>query len=719
MFPTTPVMQNSSEVEIRNTPKSPPQLTNLFSSIMAELLISVFKPPTLFINLKKAMFCSSEEEVESLLVSGRMVKATYGRKLEYRLVGFEKSKNLESAFPFANFKNYKEYFEKRYGVVIKNLNQKLVIGVPINNSDCSTTLLVPELLIDLGTMICAKSIENSKPKICVSEEGLAHSSKKLQNLLKDAQAQYEEYYGGLSDNELPPIGNLLLTTPFIQMGKISFHPDEYFAQKLPFRQFELTGMADWVLVIGDSSEVTTPEVRDSKIKEILTSFEKVSNSIKVSYEAPKKIVTVDSFKSGEEVISKIEEQLGSFKPKIILFLFDFVDSGKIYRKCKTHFGAAGVPTQFWATSQKLTSNFSVYMSLLTQMLAKMGRSAWTVENPLEPLNREVTCVLGVNAFWDEGSLIVSICGTGGSKFHQTYSNFTRLSAEKVSKMKNELLSKKAASETSNEASKFVINQKNWKEFLEAKVLSELMVKDGENFGGEIKFPEQFVVFLSGNAGILEIIPTNNKDRKNRDFSDSKNTLSPKASFEEKPSQDVSGKEESPNESPKKDDSPSSPKISSSSSSSLRAEHPLSDPIRFLKSLLRSKKPYSPLLTFISVSRTFDAEFSRMTTYKHQNFNFGSALMPPHIEKANFDFYIITKSIDNKGMVPIHYIVRPNETEMQIEIVYLAFALMFTYLNTRGITQLDGLTLNAIKQRYMAHNLDKPVAENLHSTPYYL
>lgn len=715
MFPTTPVIQHSSEVEVRSTPKSPPQLPNLFSSLMSELLISVFKPPTLFINLKKAMPFASEEEVESGLVSGRMVKATYGRRLEYRLVGFERSKNLESAFPFSNFKDYKEYFEKRYGVVIKNLNQKLVVGVPINSSDCSTTLLVPELLIDLGSMICTKSIDNSKPKICVSEEGLAHSSKKLQNLLKDAQAQYEEYYGGLSDNELPPIGNLLLTTPFIQMGKISFHPDEYLAQKLPFRQLELTGMVDWVLAIGDSSEVTTAEARDSKVKEILTSFEKVSNSMKVSFEAPKKIVTVDSFRSGEEVISKIEKQLGDFKPKIILFLFDFVDSGKIYRKCKTHFGAAGVPTQFWATSQKLTSNFSVYMSLLTQMLAKMGRSAWTVENPLEPLNREVTCVLGVNAFWDEGSLIVSICGTGGSKFHQTYSNFTRLCADKVSKMKNELLSKRSDAETS----KFAINHKNWKEFLEARVLSELMVKAGENFGGEQKFPEQFVVFLSGNAGILEIIPTDSKDRKHQDFSDSKNTLSPKASFEEKPSLDVSGKEDSPKESPKKDESPSSPKVSSSSSSSLRAEHPLSDPIRFLKSLLRSKKSYSPLLTFISVSRTFDAEFSKMTSYRHQNFNFGSALMPPHFEKANFDFYIITKSIDGKGIVPIHYIVRPNETEMQIEIVYLAFALMFTYLNTRGITQLDGLTLNAIKQRYMAHNLDKPIAETLHSTPYYL
>lgn len=351
------------------------------------------------------------------VVNNRSFMTTYGNQ---KLVIIDKpdlTKNPLSAFPNPAYKNYKDYFERRYNITIKDDEQFLLVKNTVRKeydeagnvkSVPETTHYVPELLKAEG--IPDQLRKNFKFMQNISSRAILPPAVRFQKT-KDMVATINSDKNKAVDFHLEKDQNKVsgyrLDPPRILSDSgAGFVPNN---DRLRINRLaEKRDFLNWVLIYDAPSE--------AYLKCVLHNLGKVAGMYKFGLKDPRTKLVVTERSKLDDVMSKVMK--GAEKPDFVLIFTNRRTCGALYKELKRRFNTEGVLTQFFSSfnPNKDEDNIAKYANIVNQIQAKLGSNLWLVENDLVD-----TLVLGADVYHSRGNKsVASLVGQFGKNLRHTY-----------------------------------------------------------------------------------------------------------------------------------------------------------------------------------------------------------------------------------------------------------------------------------------------------------
>ena len=359
----------------------------------------------------------------------------YGNNRKRTISGVDFTKTPMSPFPDKQFKNFKEYFEKRYKKNISCKDQFLleselktfVIKEGKKIRQIETIYLIPELLRPTGL-----KDDQRKSRQVMKEVGYVtivnpeKRKKQIEDMMKKVFKKNNETLSFQVDLNSNKVIGYKINLPRIMTGKGGFNLK---TDRLNINNLEKKkNLKNWI-IIYDEKMHNHLETLKNNLKQCAKRFD-----IKISNPLEKILPSAKYYKSkkfAKEFIKEFhkEELSKAKKPQIIFFFISPFTSERLYNPVKLFYQKKGIPTQFYISHQPQDSkNLSKFTNLLLQMNCKLGGNLWSIQNEVKDtllMGVEMSKLkVGVNNFRS----IVSLVSQAGNNFKDmmNYSNSRKI-----------------------------------------------------------------------------------------------------------------------------------------------------------------------------------------------------------------------------------------------------------------------------------------------------
>ena len=356
-------------------------------------------------------FMSKGATIDSLVdshIRGRSFITLYGNQKILRMDGLsEKALEATAPFPDKNYKDYIDYFTRKYHLEGLDVNQPLISRIvheKVLDKKTGETkevqtehLFLPELLqpvgltdqlranframkqISMHTIIDPKSRFESIGKLI----GRVNSLKEKPFDIKVQQASSE-----VPAFKLPP--------PRIISGNNA--SQQPIGSRINLNSLAESKILDnWVIIHDPPSS--------ENISMITENFKKAGKKFGVHVIDPLYIFKVEKRMKVEEMWNNILKKCPKTKPPTtVLLVLTRKNANLIYKEAKRYFNSVGVFSQFFVSfdAAKDQNGLTKYSNLLLQMIAKTGKKLWKLE-----FNHEGVMILGADVFHARGSKSVA------------------------------------------------------------------------------------------------------------------------------------------------------------------------------------------------------------------------------------------------------------------------------------------------------------------------
>ena len=391
---------------------------------------------------EKKNFRSNDKKEILRFFIGLNCMCDYGNNHKRTISGVDFKLTPMSPFPDKKFKNYKEYFEKRYKKKIRYPNQFLlefelktyVIKESKKIRQVETIHLIPELLRPTGLRDDQRT--NRQVMKEIGNVTIIHPEKRknqIESMIKKVFKKNNERLSFEVDLNSNKIIGYKINLPRIITGKgaSNLKNDRLNVISLENKK----NLRDWIIIYDEkmSHHLETLkrnliicakrfDIKISKPDEILLPPSKYYQNKKYAKEF------IKDFHSEEVTEFK--------KPQIIFYFISRFTSKKLYDPAKLFYQKKGIPTQFYVShTPQDAKKLSKFTNILLQINCKLGGILWSVQNELKD-----TLLIGVEMskirIGDKFRSIVSLVSQAGNNFADL-SNYSK--SRKIEDIKKSFL----------------------------------------------------------------------------------------------------------------------------------------------------------------------------------------------------------------------------------------------------------------------------------------
>ena len=390
--------------------------------LLSDLSFKIIRTENVWEYFKKEGIKNNDKKNILRFFDGLICMGDYGNNRKWKISGVDFKKTPLSPFPDKQFKNFKEYFEKRYKKKIKYSEQFLLTSelktYVIKNKkrvpQIDIIYLIPELLRPTGL-----KEKQRKDRRVMKEVGYVtiinpeKRIKKIEDMIRNVFKKKNDRLSFEVDLNSNKIIGYKMNLPKIVTGKGVFgiKNDRINVSNLEKKK----KLASWIIIYDE---------RMAKHLETLkNNLKKCSNRFDIKISKPKEIILPGSKyynnkKFAKEFLKDFhKEELTEFKkPQIIFYFISTRTAAFLYNPVKLFYQKKGIPTQFYVShTPKDTNNLSKFTNLLLQINCKLGGRLWSIENEVKD------CLLmGVEMskikIGDNKRSIVSLVSQAGNNF---------------------------------------------------------------------------------------------------------------------------------------------------------------------------------------------------------------------------------------------------------------------------------------------------------------
>lgn len=429
-------------------------------------------------NVRITRYYNLWEETEFLLDQGKRIdqileENVYGKSFillhaNHRIVrvnSVDRKMKITDAFPNKNFKNYIEYFEKKYKYRLKDKNQFFCVVIekqyninknktknPIKRSKNGKEYIeqenyYPSELLratgildsqknDRSTMQSFAKYTKLKPdqrmeRIEEFIEKFNNVDPKSKSRTKDRVIDFGPHVQLKICQETNEVDGIVLDFPAIESGSGKMKPnpkngnynmrDKIYSKNVKMNNYAL---------VFDSYQ-------KKNVGKVIDGLKKCSKSYGISVSHPSVEFQIDSRNvDPAELLKKIKKK----NKNIEIVLFVVGSRNNIYAPIKNYFAKMKMPTQFFTNLGRI--NLSVYSKVLLQKAAKIGKKLWKVENAFENKN-EYNCLIGVYIIQSKKGMLVSLSASVNKNI-TTFCSVVDEVSKSTKKGTRELISEKIA-----------------------------------------------------------------------------------------------------------------------------------------------------------------------------------------------------------------------------------------------------------------------------------
>lgn len=384
---------------------------------------------------RKAMGLRDEEIMENYIV-GRSVWTMYGSQKSYKIDKVLTNKGIDSPFPNPDYKSYKDYFQKRYKVTLKDPNQWLLVHIQkIKVKDHK------------GKVVEEQQQEHVFPSELVSSTGIPEEERSNYQVMKafaeltciPPDQRFNEFQklidslnkssGKSIDNtkadplglKIDPKANQLEGT-YLNKPKIMSAPNKGTVpqkDRIDVKNiYSQEPLLNWTVVYDKFSDRNL----DTVIGNLISSCGRFG----IKVDDPYTYLLPQSGRA-EDLDAVMKKSKGYQKPSIIFFVIGKRGANRIYKNMKSYFTEQGIPLQFFVSfnpKKDMMAN-SKYSNLVLQMINKMGSNLWVIDRTME--GGLVVGAMTANA--SKGRTSVTMAGLFGPNFSKNYFSVKMLSTQ--------------------------------------------------------------------------------------------------------------------------------------------------------------------------------------------------------------------------------------------------------------------------------------------------
>lgn len=344
-----------------------------------------------------------------------------------KIAGVDPSKTLRSPSPVEGFKTMKEYFEHKFGVILRESNQfvcfsefkkRVVVQGDANKRDTviERTYFPSEILYALGLKDSQKKDFHLMKQ--VAEHTKMTPEKKMRAII-DCSKLFKSICTGIglgcSKIEQTPVDSKVLTAPDYTVRKrtnkskngLIFFNEEIYSEEAQLK--------DWAILYecGDA-------YLDDFYLKMLDSMEKMGVKVEEPYFYPMpNRAKLNDFK---DALDEVKEK----GYKFVLLLINKQTGDTLYKKIKEFSDLdAQILTQVSIVNDKVFSKRGYFDKINFQICSKLGYPLWIIERPPGLDSKSpMTMIMGADVYHSKGNESVSaVIGT----LNQHYSKYVSLS----------------------------------------------------------------------------------------------------------------------------------------------------------------------------------------------------------------------------------------------------------------------------------------------------
>jgi len=400
-------------------------------------------------------------------IKGRSVLTIYGSQRIYRVDDVLQNGRINNPFPNPEFKDYADYFAKRYKVTLRNKDQfllvhhKKIIDRDAKGNETNVRIekiiLIPELVRATGLTDEMRSDFRIMKDIGVHT--ILPPSQRMDRIVNIADAINKSKNEGFNLNiqtNSNTVPSLRMPAPKILYGGQASEVPK--GDRLNVNSLaETKDLNNWVFVYEPFCE--------KNIDVVIDNFFKSCSRYKIKLQEPGEYIPLDRKHRAEDIFNIIKKSKKTPSPDLIFFFIGKKNANNVYKEMKRFFNSNGIATQFFVSfnPNKDVSGLSKYGNLLLQMVNKIGGNLWYVDRTIKN-----SLLLGADVYHAKGSKsVASVVGQFDTYFKRSFSTAT-------------------------------IQSKEYQEIM--KSVSGMVIEQVENYVKANKQPPQHVIFFRDGVG---------------------------------------------------------------------------------------------------------------------------------------------------------------------------------------------------------------------------
>ena len=378
----------------------------------------------------------SDEEIIDNYIKAKSVMTIYGSQRIFRIDDILQKGRITDPFPDASFKNYADYFLKKYKIQLRFKDQFLLVhhkkiadrdakGNKINER-IEKIVLLPELVRATGLTDEMRS--DFRIMKDIGQHTILDPRSRMDNIskiIKNINDSKNEGFNFKVKEDSNQISVLQMKTPKIIFGSQSSEIPK--GDKINLNSLaENKPLNNWILVYEPFCE--------KNIDVILDNFMKSSGRFKINFTEPGEYIPLGRNMKAADIDNIIKKSKKASNPDLIFFFVSRKSASSTYKEMKRYFNASGVATQFFVSfnPNKDVTGLSKYGNLLLQMVNKMGCNLWFVDRTLKS-----SLVLGADVYHSKGNKsVASVVGQFDDYFKRSFSTVNIQSREYQEIMKS-------------------------------------------------------------------------------------------------------------------------------------------------------------------------------------------------------------------------------------------------------------------------------------------
>lgn len=400
-------------------------------------------------------------------IKGRSVLTIYGSQRIFRIDDVLQNGRINNPFPNPEFKDYADYFNKRYKVTLRNKDQfllvhhKKIVDRDAKGNEVSVRIekiiLLPELVRATGLTDEMRADFHIMKDI--GKHTILPPAERLESVVHIADSINKSKNEGfnlkiqINSNNVPALS--MPAPKILYGGQASEVPkgDRLNVGSLA----ETKELNNWVFVYEPFCE--------KNIDVVIDNFFKSCSRYKIKLQEPGEYIPLDRKSRAEDIYNIIKKSKKTPNPDLIFFFIGKKNANNVYKDMKRFFNTNGIATQFFVSfnPHKDVSGLSKYGNLLLQMVNKIGGNLWHVDRTIKN-----SLLLGADVYHAKGNKsVASVVGQFDTYFKRSFSTAT-------------------------------IQSKEYQEIM--KSVSSMVIEQVENYVKANKQPPQHVIFFRDGVG---------------------------------------------------------------------------------------------------------------------------------------------------------------------------------------------------------------------------
>ena len=356
----------------------------------------------------------------------------------------DRKMKITDAFPNKKFKNYIDYFQKRYKYELKDKDQFFCVQIEKNYKIAKN---IPKNLIKKdkhGKEYIEQ--ENYYPSELLRPTGMLDEQKRNFKVMKQfakytqlyPNQRFEKIEGFINDfnkndqkaknktsakaidinddiklfieEKENQVEAKLLDYPKLECGDRDIKPNPKNGNYIMKNKIYSKGVKinNYALIFD--------KFQERNVKSVIQNLKKCSKAFGIQVKDPSVKFQIDSRNVDP---SKLLNKIWDKNEDIDMVLFVVGNKNRIYNSIKAYFSRQGVATQFYTN---VKSNLSISSNILLQKSSKKGAVLWQVEDAFEG-KKNMNCLIGIDVIQTRQGLVITLCATTDRKFSQLFSIF--------------------------------------------------------------------------------------------------------------------------------------------------------------------------------------------------------------------------------------------------------------------------------------------------------